>query len=123
MNDSADTSTTMLHDHALTLLTVSINNRPHTLDTGRCCAMETVEKTKVMRISRQPSPLKIMINQKTGEACEIFKLRSIITNGARCTRAFTFRIARQKQKKFLKQNGLQFKEETSKVLNTKHSFV
>jgi hypothetical protein len=30
-----------------------------------------VEKTKVMRISRQPLPVKIMIDQKTGE-CGIF---------------------------------------------------
>jgi hypothetical protein len=31
---------------------------------GRCYGMEmTVEKTKVMRISRQPSPVKITINQ------------------------------------------------------------
>ena len=30
-----------------------------------------VEKTKVMRISRQPSPVTITIDQKTGE-CEKF---------------------------------------------------
>ena len=32
---------------------------------GRCYGIEmNVEKTKVMRISRQPSPVKIMIDQK-----------------------------------------------------------
>jgi len=32
---------------------------------GRCYGMEmNVEKTKVMRISRQPFPVKIMIDQK-----------------------------------------------------------
>jgi hypothetical protein len=34
------------------------------IEVGRCYRMEmNVEKTKVMRISRQPSPVKIMINQ------------------------------------------------------------
>ena len=32
---------------------------------GRCCGMEmNVEKTKVMRISRQPSAVTIMVDQK-----------------------------------------------------------
>jgi hypothetical protein len=35
------------------------------IEIGRCYGMEmNVEKTKVMRISRQPSPIKIMIHQK-----------------------------------------------------------
>jgi hypothetical protein len=52
---------------------VTINSRLHTADTGGCCGMEiNVEKTKVMRISKQPSLLNIMINQKTGEPYEIF---------------------------------------------------
>ena len=42
------------------------------IEIGKYYGMEmNVEKTKVMRISRQPSPVKIMINQKPGE-CEIF---------------------------------------------------
>jgi hypothetical protein len=54
---------------------VTTNNRPHTVDNGRCCGMEiNVEKTKVTRISRQPSPPNIMINQKPSEPCELFKL-------------------------------------------------
>ena len=33
------------------------------IETGRYCGMEiNVEKTKVMRISRQPSPITIMID-------------------------------------------------------------
>ena len=35
------------------------------METGRCYGMEmNVEKTKVMRISRQPFPVKIMLHQK-----------------------------------------------------------
>ena len=35
------------------------------IETGRCYGMEmNVEKTKVIRISRQPSPVTIMIDQK-----------------------------------------------------------
>jgi hypothetical protein len=36
----------------------------HIIEIGRCYAMEiNVEKTKVMRISRQPFPVKRMIDQ------------------------------------------------------------
>ena len=46
----------------------------------------TLEKTKVMIISRQPSPVKIMINRKQLENVESFKyLGSILTNDGRCT--------------------------------------
>jgi hypothetical protein len=45
-----------------------------------------VKKTKVMRISRQPFPVKIMIDQKQLENVESFKyLGSILTNDGRCT--------------------------------------
>jgi hypothetical protein len=45
-----------------------------------------VEKTKVMRISRQPFPVKIIIYQKQLENVESFKyLGSILTNDGRCT--------------------------------------
>jgi len=41
---------------------------------GSCYGMEmNVEKTKVMRISRQPSPVTIMIDQKQLENVECFK--------------------------------------------------
>jgi hypothetical protein len=43
------------------------------IETGRCCGMElNVEKTKVMRISRQPFPVKLMIDQKQLENVEFF---------------------------------------------------
>ena len=45
-----------------------------------------VEKTKVLRISRQPSPVTIMIDQKRLENVECSKyLCSILTNDGRCT--------------------------------------
>jgi hypothetical protein len=53
-----------------------------------------VEKTKVMRISRQPAPIQIMIDQKQLENKEYFNyLGSIITNDARCTREIKSKIA------------------------------
>jgi hypothetical protein len=53
-----------------------------------------VEKTKIMRISRQPAPMKIMIDQKQLENVEYFNyLSSMITNDARCTREIKSRIA------------------------------
>jgi hypothetical protein len=42
---------------------------------GRCCGIKiNVEKTKVMRISQQPSPLQTVIDQKQLEKCGIFQL-------------------------------------------------
>jgi len=56
------------------------------VETGRCYGMEMWGKTKVMRISRHPSPVKIMINQKQLQNVESFKyLGSILTNDGRCT--------------------------------------
>ena len=44
------------------------------------------EETKVMRISRQPSAVTIMIDQKHLENVECFKyLCSMLTDGGRCT--------------------------------------
>jgi len=44
------------------------------IETGRCYGMEmNVEKTKVMRILRQPFPVKIMIDQKQLENVDSFK--------------------------------------------------
>jgi len=43
------------------------------IEIGRCYGMEmNVEKTKVMRISRQPSPVTIMIDQKQQENVVFF---------------------------------------------------
>jgi hypothetical protein len=45
-----------------------------------------VGKIKVMRISRQPSPIQITIDQKQSENVEYFNyLGSMITNDARCS--------------------------------------
>jgi hypothetical protein len=98
---------------------------------GRCYGMEmNVEKTKVMRISRQQSPIKIIIDKKQLENMEYFNyLSSMITNDARCTREIKSSTAMAKaafnKKKILfhQQIGLKFKEETSKMLHLEHSFV
>ena len=50
-----------------------------------------------MRISNDPSPLQILIDQKQVEHVEYFSyLGSIITNGKRCTREIKFRITMAK---------------------------
>ena len=65
------------------------------IEIGSCYGMEmNVEKTKVMRISRQLSPVTIMIDQKQLENVECFKyLGSLLTNYGRCTREIKSRIA------------------------------
>ena len=56
-----------------------------------------VERTKVMTISRQPSTVTIMINQKQLENVACFKyLGSILTNYGRCTCDIKSRIAMAK---------------------------
>jgi len=56
-----------------------------------------VEKTKVMRISRQPFPVKIMIDQKQLENVDSLKyLVSMLTNDGRCTYEIKSRIAMAK---------------------------
>ena len=57
------------------------------IETGRCYGMEiNVEKTKVMRISRQPSTVTITIDQKQLENVKCFKyLGSTLTEDGRCT--------------------------------------
>jgi hypothetical protein len=68
------------------------------IEIGRCYGMElNVEKTKVMGISRQPSPLTIMIDQTQMENVECFKyLGSVLTNDGRCTCEIKSRIAMTK---------------------------
>jgi hypothetical protein len=65
------------------------------LEIGRRYGMEmNVEKTKVIRISRQSYPKKIMIDQTQLENVEYFKyLGSMMTNDARCTRETKSRMA------------------------------
>jgi hypothetical protein len=57
------------------------------IEIGRCYGMEmNAEKTKLMRISRQPSRVKIMIDQKQLKNVEPFKyLGIILRNNGRCT--------------------------------------
>jgi hypothetical protein len=64
------------------------------IESGRRYGMEmNVENTKIMRISRQPYPIKIMIDQKQLEKVEYFNyLGSMLTNDARCTREIKSRI-------------------------------
>jgi hypothetical protein len=53
-----------------------------------------VEKTKLMRISRQQFPVKIIIDQKQLENVESFKyVGCILTNNGRCTYEIKCRIA------------------------------
>jgi predicted nucleotidyltransferase len=57
------------------------------IEIGRCYGMEiNVEKTKLMRISRQPLTVKIIIDETQLENVESFKyLGSILTNDGRFT--------------------------------------
>ena len=56
-----------------------------------------VEKTKALRISRQPFPIKIIIYQKQLENVGSFKyLGSMLTNDGRCTCEITDRPAMAK---------------------------
>ena len=65
-----------------------------------------VKKTKVMRISRQQSPVTIMIDQKQLENVECFKyLGSLLTTDGKYT------------------CEIKFEEETSKMLHLEHGFV
>ena len=95
------------------------------IDIGRCYGMEmNVEKTKVMGISRQPFPVKIMIDQKQLENVEFLKyLGSILTNDERCMCEIKSRITMAKAVFNKKHTGLKTQEETSKMLHLEHSFI
>jgi hypothetical protein len=55
------------------------------------------EKTKVMRISRQPTSMQIIIDQKQPKNVEYFNnFGCMVTNDARSTREIKFRIAKAK---------------------------
>ena len=68
------------------------------IETGKYYGMEmNVEKTKVMRISRQPSPVTTTIDQKQLENVKCFKyLGSILTDDGRCTCEIKSRTAMAK---------------------------
>jgi len=64
------------------------------IEIGRCYGMEmNVEKTKVMRISRQIFPVKIIIDQNNWRMRNI---SNILTNDGRCTCEIKCRIAMAK---------------------------
>jgi hypothetical protein len=68
------------------------------IETDRYYGMEVnVEKTKIMRISRQPSPITIMIDQKQLENVKCFKyLGSMLTEDGKFTCEIKSRIAMEK---------------------------
>jgi len=82
-----------------------------------------------MRISRQPSPVQTMTDEKQSENVKYFKhLGSIISNGIWYTREIKSRIVMakasfNKEKIFYHQIVLNFKEETTEGLHLKHSFA
>jgi hypothetical protein len=56
------------------------------IEIGRCYGMEmNEEKTKVMRISRQPFPVKPMIDLKQLENVKAFKYLGSMLNDGRCS--------------------------------------
>ena len=67
-------------------------------ETGRYYSMEmNVETSKVLRISRQPTPVTITIDQKQLENVKCFKyLGSMLTDAGRCTCEIKSRIAMAK---------------------------
>jgi hypothetical protein len=87
-----------------------------------------VEKTKVMIISRQLLPVKIMIDQKQLENVESFKyLCSILTNG-RCTceikcRLLWLKLHSTRRGLFYQHIGRGIEEEAKEVLSLEHSFM
>jgi hypothetical protein len=68
------------------------------IEIGGCYGIKiNVEKTKLMRITRHPLPVKIMIEQKQIDNVESFKyVGSILTNDGRCTGEIKCRIAMAK---------------------------
>ena len=62
---------------------------------GKCYGtVMNVEKIKVMKISKQPSPIQIMVDKIQLENVEYFNyLGSMIINDAKCTCEIKFRIA------------------------------
>jgi hypothetical protein len=90
---------------------------------------KNVEKSKVTRISMQPSPVLVMVDKKQPEYVEYFNcLGNITVNDARCTRQMKARTAMakaafSKKKSLHQQTGLKYTKETSKVLHLEHSFI
>jgi hypothetical protein len=89
------------------------------IEIGRRYGMEiNAERTRVMRISRQPYPMQTMIGQKQLENVEYFNcLGSMITYDANCTREIKSRIAMAKAA-FKKKNKKKKKQKKKKTLFT-----
>ena len=68
------------------------------IEIGGCYGVEMkVDEIEVIRISREPSPLQIMIDQKQLENVEYVKhLGKMVVNDARCTRKIKSRIVATK---------------------------
>jgi hypothetical protein len=80
-------------------------------------------KAKVMRISRQPTPVTIKTDQKQLQNVKCFRyLGSMLTDDGRCTCEIKSRIAMAKAE-FNQQIGLKFEEETSEMLHLERGFV
>jgi hypothetical protein len=69
------------------------------IEVGRCCGtVMSVGKTQVMKISVQPFPVQIVLDQKRLENEEYFNsLGIIITYYVRCTREIKSSIAMEKK--------------------------
>jgi hypothetical protein len=87
-----------------------------------------VEKSNVMGISRQPSPVQIMMDQKQLENVEYFNcLGTLITNDARCVCEIKSRIvmakaALNKEKTlFTSKLDLNLRKKQVEVLHLEHS--
>jgi hypothetical protein len=67
------------------------------IESGRCYRMEmNVHQSNVVRITKQPSPVKIRIDQKRLENVEYFTYLGSMINDARCTLEIKPRIAMAK---------------------------
>jgi hypothetical protein len=86
-------------------------------------------KNKTMRISIQPFPVKLVIDQKQLENVKSFKyLGSMLTNDGRCTCEIKSRIAMAKaaltrRGLFLLAKWIGTEEETIKILHLEYSFI
>jgi hypothetical protein len=97
------------------------------IEIGRYCGTEmNMEKTKLNKISRQPSPVKLIIDQKQQDNVESFKytyLCSMLASDGRCTCGIKSRIAmtkaafNEKRALFTRKIGLSTEEESSKMLH------
>jgi hypothetical protein len=83
-----------------------------------------VETTKVMRISRQPSPTQIMRGQKRLKNVEYLNyLGSLITSDARCAREIESRTAMAKSAFNKNKTFFTSKEVTNEMLHLEHTVV